>query len=44
VGVEVGVAHSREKLAMRTRLRNLNLKSQFFIFDKPEELTVEQAK
>jgi len=32
VGVRVGVAYSRNKLALSTRLRNLNLKSQFFIF------------
>jgi len=29
----VGVAYSRNKLALRIRLRNLNLKSQFSIFD-----------
>jgi len=29
VGVIVGVAYSRNKLALRIRLRNLNLKSQF---------------
>jgi len=44
VGVRVGVAYSRRKLTLRTRLRNpkhalvtrlrnLNLKSQFSIFD-----------
>jgi len=27
VGVRVGVAYSRDKLALRIRLRNLNLKS-----------------
>jgi len=27
------VAYSRDKLALRARLRNLNLKSQFSIFD-----------
>jgi len=27
VGVRVGVAYSRNKLALRTRLRNLNLRS-----------------
>jgi len=32
-GVRVGVAKLRYKLAVRTRLRNLNLKSQFYIFD-----------
>jgi len=31
VGVRVGVAFSRNKLALRTRLRNLNLKSKFTI-------------
>jgi len=29
--VRVGVASSRDKLALRTRLRNLNRKPQFFI-------------
>jgi len=33
VGVRVGVAYSRTKHALVTRLRNLNLKSQFSIFD-----------
>jgi len=33
VGVRVGVAYSRGIFALRTRLRNLNLKSQFSIFD-----------
>jgi len=28
VGVRVGVAYSRNKLALRSRLRNLNLRSQ----------------
>jgi len=32
LGVRVGEAYSRYKLALRTRLRNLNLKSQFSIF------------
>jgi len=32
VGVRVGVSYSRYKLALRTRLRNLNLMSQFYIF------------
>jgi len=31
VGVRVGVAYSRNKLALRTRLLNLNLKSPFSI-------------
>jgi len=33
VGVKVGGEYSRNKLALRARLRNLNLKSQFSIFD-----------
>jgi len=33
VSVRVGVAYSRNKLALRTRLQNLNLKSQISIFD-----------
>jgi len=33
VGVRVGVAYSCNKLALRIKLRNLNLKSQFSIFD-----------
>jgi len=33
VGVRVGVAYLRNKLALRTRLRNLNLRSHFSIFD-----------
>jgi len=32
VGVRVGVAYSRDKLAVRIRLRNLNVRSQFSIF------------
>jgi len=32
VGVRVGVAHSRDKLALCTWLRNLKLKSQFCFF------------
>jgi len=32
VGFSVGVAYSRNKLALRTRLRNLNLKSLFVLF------------
>jgi len=32
VGVTVGVAYSRNKLALRTRQRNLNLRSKFSIF------------
>jgi len=33
VGVRVGVSSTRNKLVLRRRLRNLNLKSQFSIFD-----------
>jgi len=33
VGVRVGVAYLRNKLALHTGLRNLNLRSQFPIFD-----------
>jgi len=33
VGVKVSVAYSRNKLALRTRLRNLNLKTQLSIFE-----------
>jgi len=33
VGVREGLAYSRNKLALRSRIRNLNLKSQFSIFD-----------
>jgi len=33
MGVREGMAYSRNKLAMRAKLRNLNLKSQFLIFD-----------
>jgi len=40
VGVRVGVEYSRNKLALRTRLRNLNLKSQFSIFDSFRDIRV----
>jgi len=33
VGVRVGVAYSRSKFALRARLRNRNLRSQFSILD-----------
>jgi len=33
MGVRVGVAYLRNKPALRIRLQNLNLKSQFSIFD-----------
>jgi len=36
----VGVAHSRNKLALRTRLRNQNLKSQFPIFHSFRDIRV----
>jgi len=40
-GVRVGVASSRNKLALGTRLRNLNLKSQFPIFDSFRDIRVQ---
>jgi len=40
VGVRVGVAYSRNKLALRTRLRNLNLRSHFSIFDSFRDIRV----
>jgi len=40
VGVRVGLAYSRNKLALRTRLRNLKLKSQFSIFDSFRDIHV----
>jgi len=40
VGVRVGVAYSRNKLALRARLRNLNLRSQFSIFDSFRDIHV----
>jgi len=41
VGVRrVGVAYSRDKLALRTGLRNLNLKSQFSICDSFRDISV----
>jgi len=36
----VGVAYSRNKLALRSRLRTLNLTSQFFIFDSFRDVRV----
>jgi len=36
----VGVTYSRYKLALRARLRNLNLKSQFSIFDSFRGISV----
>jgi len=40
VGVRVGVAFSRDKLALRSRLRDLNLKSQFSILDSFRDIRV----
>jgi len=40
VGVKVGVAYSRNKHALRLRVRNLNLKSLFFIFDSFRDIRV----
>jgi len=40
VGVRVDVAYSRNKLALRTRLRNPNLQSQFSIFDHFRDIRV----
>jgi len=40
VGVKVGVAYSRNQLALRTRLRNLNLKTQFSFFGIFRDISV----
>jgi len=40
VGVRVGVAYSRNKLALGTKLRNLNLRAQFSIFDSFRDIRV----
>jgi len=40
VRVRVVVAYSSNKLALRTRLRNLNLKSIFSIFDSFRDIRV----
>jgi len=40
VGVRVGVAYSRNKLVLRSRLRNLNLVSPFSIFDSFQDIDV----
>jgi len=40
VGVRVGVAYSRNKLALSARLRNLNLRSQFSILDSFRDIHV----
>jgi len=40
VGVRVGVAYSRKKLALRSRLRNLNLRFPFSIFDSFRDIDV----
>jgi len=37
----VGFAYSRNKLALRTRTRNLKLKSQFSIFDSFRDIRVQ---
>jgi len=39
-GVRVGVAYSRNKLALRSRLRNLHLRSPFSIFDSFRDIDV----
>jgi len=36
----MGVAYSRNKLALRTMLRNFNLKSQFSIFDSLRDIHI----
>jgi len=36
----VGVSYSRNKLALRARLRNLNLRFQFSIFDSFRDIHV----
>jgi len=40
VGVKAGVAYSRNKLVLRSRLRNLNLVSPFSIFDSFQDIDV----
>jgi len=40
VGVRVGGAYSRNKLALRKRLRNLNMRSRFSIFDSFRDISV----
>jgi len=40
MGVRVIVAYSRNKLALRTRLRNQNLKSKFSTFDSFRDVCV----
>jgi len=40
VGVRVGVAYPGSKLTLQTRLRNLNLKSQFSIFHSFRDIRV----
>jgi len=40
VGVRVGVAYSRNKLALRTRLRNPNLKSKCYVFYRFRDIRV----
>jgi len=41
VGVRVGVAYLLNKLALRTKLRNQNHKSQFCIFDSFRDISVQ---
>jgi len=40
VGVRLDVAYLRNKLALRTRLRNINLRSHFSIFDSFRDIRV----
>jgi len=40
VDIRVGVAYSRNKLALRTRLRNPNLRSHFSIFNNFRDIRV----
>jgi len=40
VGEGEGVAYSRNKLALRTKLRNLKLKSQLSSFDSFQDIRV----
>jgi len=41
VAITVGAAYSRNKLALRTRLRNLNLRSHFSMFDSFRDIRVQ---
>jgi len=40
VGDRQGVAYSREKFVLLTRLRNLNLRSKFSVFDSFRDIRV----